>query len=74
MVVWGFPCESKSSPAHYSKHPGLERGRGVSLWKIKLIGLEGNPTEIQKNLESWLPLKSTGLTYKKEIYRRARFY
>ncbi|WP_286429859.1 hypothetical protein, partial [Acinetobacter towneri] len=21
MVVWGYPCESKSSPAHYSKHP-----------------------------------------------------
>ncbi|MDC4606685.1 hypothetical protein OHV64_17695, partial [Acinetobacter baumannii] len=21
MVVWDYPCESKSSPAHYSKHP-----------------------------------------------------
>ncbi|WP_425918186.1 hypothetical protein, partial [Acinetobacter sp. TSRC1-2] len=21
MVVWGYPCESKSSPAHYSKSP-----------------------------------------------------
>ncbi|MEO9281637.1 hypothetical protein ABFY81_17315, partial [Acinetobacter sp. WA-87] len=30
MVVWGYPCESKSSPAHYSKHPGLERNRGVA--------------------------------------------
>ncbi|MFX6439049.1 hypothetical protein ABTG58_17875, partial [Acinetobacter baumannii] len=20
-VVWDYPCESKSSPAHYSKHP-----------------------------------------------------
>lgn len=28
---------------------------------------KGNPTEIQKNLESWLPPKSTGLTYKKEM-------
>ncbi len=35
----------------------------------KLIDFEGNPTEIQKNLESWLPPKSTGLTYKKEIYK-----
>ncbi|MEQ1201994.1 hypothetical protein, partial [Acinetobacter nosocomialis] len=31
MVVWGYPCESKSSPAHYSKHPNLKRGRGVFL-------------------------------------------
>ncbi|MHC3124851.1 hypothetical protein [Acinetobacter sp. GN11] len=29
--------------------------------------VEGNSTEIQKNLESWLPPKSTDLTYKKEI-------
>ncbi|WP_409449205.1 NMCC_0638 family (lipo)protein [Acinetobacter lactucae] len=28
---------------------------------------KGNSDEIQKNLESWLPPKSTGLTYKKEI-------
>ena len=28
---------------------------------------KGNSTEIQKSLESWLPPKSTGLTYKKEI-------
>ena len=26
MVVWGYPCESKSSPAHYSKHPQLTLG------------------------------------------------
>ena len=26
MVVWGYPCESKSSPAHYSKHPQLALG------------------------------------------------
>ncbi|MCJ9034863.1 hypothetical protein, partial [Acinetobacter nosocomialis] len=26
MVVWGYPCESKSSPAHYSKHPQLKLG------------------------------------------------
>ena len=25
MVVWRYPCESKSSPAHYSKHPQLKR-------------------------------------------------
>ncbi|MCZ3124966.1 hypothetical protein NYZ29_12350, partial [Acinetobacter baumannii] len=29
MVVWDYPCESKSSPAHYSKHPNLKRGWGV---------------------------------------------
>ncbi|OTL03327.1 hypothetical protein B4R78_05295, partial [Acinetobacter nosocomialis] len=34
MVVWGYPCESKSSPAHYSKHPNLKRGRGVALWAV----------------------------------------
>ncbi len=30
---------------------------------------KGNSTEIQKNLESWLPPESTGLTYKKEVYK-----
>lgn len=30
---------------------------------------KGNSTEIQSNLESWLPPKSTGLTYKKEIFK-----
>ncbi|MGS4874670.1 glycosyltransferase family 2 protein [Acinetobacter nosocomialis] len=29
-----YPCESKSSPAHYSKHPNLKRGRGVFLFVI----------------------------------------
>jgi len=24
--VWGYPCESKSSPAHYSKKPPHVRG------------------------------------------------
>jgi hypothetical protein len=25
--VWGYPCESKSSPAHYSKNPPIiDRG------------------------------------------------
>ncbi|MEW0897370.1 hypothetical protein AB0T07_15530, partial [Acinetobacter baumannii] len=32
MVVWDYPCESKSSPAHYSKHPNLKRGWGVFLY------------------------------------------
>ncbi|MDQ8936158.1 hypothetical protein, partial [Acinetobacter rudis] len=32
MVVWGYPCESKSSPAHYSKIPQLKR------WGIFFIG------------------------------------
>ena len=31
MVVWDYPCESKSSPAHYSKHPNLKRGWGVFI-------------------------------------------
>ena len=30
---------------------------------------KGNSTEIQKNLESWLPPESTGLTYKKEVFK-----
>ena len=30
MVVWDYPCESKSSPAHYSKHP-QPNGWGVFL-------------------------------------------
>ena len=34
MVVWGYPCESKSSPAHYSKHP-LTRAGGVFLCREK---------------------------------------
>ncbi|MCJ9072141.1 hypothetical protein ACLD0K_15680, partial [Acinetobacter baumannii] len=33
MVVWDYPCESKSSPAHYSKHPNLKRGWGVFLYE-----------------------------------------
>ncbi len=33
MVVWDYPCESKSSPAHYSKHPNLKRGWGVFLYQ-----------------------------------------
>ncbi|XTQ59200.1 hypothetical protein ACP71R_15150, partial [Acinetobacter baumannii] len=39
MVVWDYPCESKSSPAHYSKHPNLKRGWGVFLYG-KLINRE----------------------------------
>ncbi len=39
MVVWDYPCESKSSPAHYSKHPSLKRGWGVFLYG-KLINKE----------------------------------
>ncbi|MFX6438206.1 hypothetical protein, partial [Acinetobacter baumannii] len=31
MVVWDYPCESKSSPAHYSKHPQPMVG-GVFLY------------------------------------------
>ncbi len=35
MVVWGYPCESKSSPAHYSKPPLLIRMRGFFFVGIK---------------------------------------
>ena len=39
MVVWGLPCESKSSPAHYSKSPLHKQGaffmRGVSRKRSK---------------------------------------
>ena len=31
MVVWGYPCESKSSPAFKFKHPQLEMVEGVFL-------------------------------------------
>ena len=31
MVVWGYPCESKSSPAHYSKAPQ----RGAFFMPVK---------------------------------------
>ena len=37
MVVWDYPCESKSSPAHYSKHPNLKRGWGVFIARIHSI-------------------------------------
>ena len=40
MVVWGYPCESKSSPAHYSKHPLTSAG-GVFLCVVKKIEGEG---------------------------------
>ncbi len=33
MVVWDYPCESKSSPAHYSKHPQPMVG-GVFLLQV----------------------------------------
>lgn len=37
MVVWGFPCESKSSPAHYSNTP-VSKETGVFTYAgIKLI-------------------------------------
>ncbi|MGN5726478.1 hypothetical protein ACNQO9_15225, partial [Acinetobacter calcoaceticus] len=49
-----------------SKEPGVFTYRKLLN---ELIDFEGNPTEIQKNLESWLPSKSTGLTYRKEIYK-----
>ncbi|MFV5499610.1 hypothetical protein VXP99_04690, partial [Acinetobacter towneri] len=35
MVVWGYPCESKSSPAHYSKHP--QQMLGVFFYVEKKI-------------------------------------
>jgi hypothetical protein len=38
MVVWGYPCESKSSPAHYSKIPHLNRW-GIFLPENLLTGL-----------------------------------
>ena len=38
MVVWGYPCESKSSPAHYSKHPQL--ALGVFFYAREKIKLE----------------------------------
>ncbi len=37
MVVWGYPCESKSSPAHYSKHPRSNEW-GCFFIVIKNIG------------------------------------
>ncbi|MFH3549986.1 hypothetical protein WDA76_02580, partial [Acinetobacter nosocomialis] len=51
MVVWGYPCESKSSPAHYSKHPNLKRGRGVFIARNKKI-LE-NSVPKKTNLHSY---------------------
>ncbi|MCO8054577.1 hypothetical protein, partial [Acinetobacter towneri] len=43
MVVWGYPCESKSSPAHYSKHPQLALGVFFYVGKkiLKTIKSEG---------------------------------
>jgi len=37
MVVWGYPCESKSSPAHYSKKAPSSRG----LFLCFDFGIEG---------------------------------
>ncbi|MEQ1088998.1 hypothetical protein, partial [Acinetobacter seifertii] len=31
MVVWGYPCESKSSPAHYSNTP-VSKETGVFFY------------------------------------------
>ncbi|WP_286423289.1 hypothetical protein, partial [Acinetobacter indicus] len=36
MVVWGYPCESKSSPAHYSKSPELKQQGDFFMGKIYL--------------------------------------
>ena len=40
MVVWGYPCESKSSPAHYSKHPLLTQGVFFYVDKIRIVSIK----------------------------------
>ncbi|MEB3850260.1 hypothetical protein MSH00_15330, partial [Acinetobacter pittii] len=49
MVVWGYPCESKSSPAHYSKHPRSNEwgcffigGEKIYVWgnKYEIVSYE----------------------------------
>jgi hypothetical protein len=43
--VWGFPCESKSSPAHYSKHPQLNSWGCFFMSELndgnKALGIKG---------------------------------
>ncbi|MCU4479599.1 hypothetical protein CAT59_03910, partial [Acinetobacter pittii] len=52
MVVWGYPCESKSSPAHYSKHPhSNEWGCFFIVWNLFLHSLNIKIDFIQKNVE-----------------------
>ncbi|WP_288420906.1 hypothetical protein, partial [uncultured Acinetobacter sp.] len=36
MVVWGYPCESKSSPAHYSNTPVSKETGVFFIAKIKI--------------------------------------
>jgi hypothetical protein len=52
MVVWGYPCESKSSPAHYSKHPrsnewGCFFMRGICILNSLDTEIDSNYKEIK---------------------------
>ncbi len=52
MVVWGYPCESKSSPAHYSKHPHSNEWGCFLLCGIYILNsLDIKIDFIQKNVE-----------------------
>ncbi|PJG69585.1 hypothetical protein, partial [Acinetobacter seifertii] len=49
MVVWGYPCESKSSPAHYLNTP-VSKETGVFFYARNKSGkLIPDPLEIKFN-------------------------
>jgi len=54
--VWGFPCESKSSPAHYSKHP-LSNDRGCFFMAGKKKTVENNENRAGFRLKTQLLIK-----------------
>ncbi|MFW1781836.1 hypothetical protein ACG9XY_14770, partial [Acinetobacter seifertii] len=49
MVVWGYPCESKSSPAHYSNTPVSIESGVLLIARNKSGKLITNPLEIKFN-------------------------
>ncbi len=49
MVVWGYPCESKSSPAHYSNTPVSKETGVFFIVRNKSGKLITDPLEIKFN-------------------------